>query len=80
MEKRIAIGLKLDPAVLRALDAYVDRIGFGATRTAAIEQAILDMLEERASHDDLKSSLMRSLGLDPDNPERRARHRRTDDR
>jgi predicted transcriptional regulator len=40
MEKRIQIGVKLDPELIRRIDAIRQSLPVEATRTACIEQAL----------------------------------------
>lgn len=45
MEKRTQIGIKLQPELIRRIDAYCKRQDFPPTRTDVIERAIEEYLQ-----------------------------------
>lgn len=47
MENRIAIGLKLPPALVRRLDAQLNEMEFPPSRTLVIERLIEDWVAQR---------------------------------
>ena len=47
MEKRVAISLKLPPALLRAIDDYRQRQTYKPTRTQVIEEAVKAVVSKK---------------------------------
>jgi metal-responsive CopG/Arc/MetJ family transcriptional regulator len=44
-ESKVRVALKMDPALLKDLDAFVDSLPWQPTRTGVIETAIRELLE-----------------------------------